>query len=71
MLKEQNLLDVIIIDYLGLITHEINGRRIEPKIAEVTEISRQLKSLARELEVQLLLFLNLIDQLNKEKIKDQ
>ena len=50
-LKEKGKLDVIIIDYLGLITHEVNGRRMEPKAAEVSEISRQLKSLARELDV--------------------
>ena len=51
ILKEKGKLDVILIDYLGLITHEVNGRRLEPKAAEVSEISRQLKSLARELEV--------------------
>ena len=51
ILKEKGKLDVIIIDYLGLITHEVNGRRVENKAMEVSEISRQLKSLARELEV--------------------
>ena len=51
LLKDKGKLDVIVIDYLGLITHEINGRKVEPRAAEVSEISRQLKSLARELDV--------------------
>ncbi|MCZ0717565.1 replicative DNA helicase [Aerococcus kribbianus] len=47
--KEQGQLDLIVIDYLQLI--EGSGRRNENRQQEVSEISRQLKKLAKELEV--------------------
>jgi replicative DNA helicase len=47
-LKREHGLDMIIIDYLQLIT---SGRRTENRQQEVSEISRLLKQLARELEV--------------------
>lgn len=46
-LKREHGLDMIIIDYLQLIT---SGRRTENRQQEVSEISRLLKQLARELE---------------------
>lgn len=47
-LQREHGLDMIIIDYLQLIT---SGRRTENRQQEVSEISRLLKQLARELEV--------------------
>ncbi len=50
-LKQANQLDFIIIDYLQLVTaSDVRGNRQE----EVSKISRQLKTLARELEVPIL-----------------
>ncbi len=46
-LKQQGNLDMVIIDYLQLITHEGKGSRQE----EVAAISRALKILAKELDV--------------------
>ncbi|OWA36751.1 replicative DNA helicase [Saccharibacillus sp. O16] len=50
-LKEKQGLDMIIIDYLQLITGGGRGRRQENRQQEVAEISRTLKQIARELEV--------------------
>ena len=44
-------LDLIIVDYIQLMT---TGRRVDNRVQEVSEISRQLKSLARELNVPVL-----------------
>lgn len=44
-------LDLIVVDYIQLMT---TGRRVENRVQEVSEISRQLKSLARELNVPVL-----------------
>jgi replicative DNA helicase len=49
-LKIENGLDLIIIDYLQL----MEGRSRENRVQEVSEISRFLKSLARELDVPVL-----------------
>jgi replicative DNA helicase len=49
-LKFEKGLDLIIVDYLQL----INGTRMESRVQEVSEISRSLKSLARELDVPVL-----------------
>ncbi len=48
-LKNENGLDLVIIDYLQLITG--NGGRNSNRQLEVSEISRSLKSLARELKI--------------------
>ncbi len=50
-LKEKQGLDMIIIDYLQLIAGGGRGRRQENRQQEVSEISRTLKQIARELEV--------------------
>ncbi|MCA9383331.1 replicative DNA helicase [Candidatus Dojkabacteria bacterium] len=49
-LKVERGLDMIVIDYLQLIT----GRAQESRVQEVSEISRMLKGLARELDVPVL-----------------
>ena len=46
--KAENDLKLVIIDYLGLMTV---GRNIESRQNEISEISRSLKTIARELEV--------------------
>ena len=47
-LKSEHGLDIVIIDYLQLIS---GGKKTESRQQEVSEISRSLKQLARELEV--------------------
>ncbi|MBR0137288.1 MAG: replicative DNA helicase [Erysipelotrichaceae bacterium] len=49
-LKEEQGLDLVVIDYLQLISGNA-GRTFESRQVEVSEISRSLKALARELEV--------------------
>ncbi|MBU5673217.1 replicative DNA helicase [Paenibacillus brevis] len=50
-LKKQEGLGLIVIDYLQLIASSGRGRREENRQQEVSEISRMLKHLARELDV--------------------
>lgn len=47
-LKQQHNLGLIVIDYLQLMT---SGKRVESRQQEVSEFSRQLKLLAKEIEV--------------------
>lgn len=47
-LKQQNDLKMVVIDYLQLMT---SGKRVESRQQEVSEFSRSLKLLAKELEV--------------------
>ena len=47
-LKQQHDLQLIIIDYLQLMT---SGKRVETRQQEISEFSRALKLLAKELEV--------------------
>src|SRR5690606_36652214 len=47
-LKQRNDLKLIVVDYLQLMT---SGKRVESRQQEVSEFSRQLKLLAKELEV--------------------
>ncbi|RXZ84603.1 replicative DNA helicase [Paenibacillaceae bacterium] len=49
MMKREQGLGMILIDYLQLI--RLSGKRMENRQQEVAEISRQLKELARELDV--------------------
>jgi replicative DNA helicase len=56
-LKMEHSLDLIIVDYLQL----IQGRNKESRLQEVSEISRFLKSLARELNIPVLA----LSQLNR------
>ena len=47
-LKQRNDLKLVIVDYLQLMT---SGRRVESRQVEVSEFSRQMKLLAKELDV--------------------
>jgi replicative DNA helicase len=57
-LKQQHNLRLIVVDYLQLMT---SGKRVESSQQEVSEFSRALKLLAKELEVPLIA----ISQLNR------
>ncbi|MDO4909808.1 MAG: replicative DNA helicase [Corynebacterium sp.] len=57
-LKQQHGLDLIVVDYLQLMT---SGKRVESRQQEVSDFSRQLKLLAKELDVPLVA----ISQLNR------
>lgn len=57
-LKQQHDLSLIVIDYLQLMT---SGKRVESRQQEVSEFSRALKLLAKELEVPLIA----VSQLNR------
>ncbi|RZS37676.1 replicative DNA helicase [Herbihabitans rhizosphaerae] len=57
-LKQRNDLKLIILDYMQLMT---SGKRVESRQQEVSEFSRQLKLLAKELEVPVVA----ISQLNR------
>ncbi len=57
-LKQRNDLKLVIVDYLQLMT---SGRKVESRQQEVSEFSRQIKLLAKELEVPVVA----ISQLNR------
>ncbi len=57
-IKKQHNLGLLVIDYLQLMT---SGRRVENRQVEVSEFSRQIKLLAKELEVPIVA----ISQLNR------
>jgi replicative DNA helicase len=58
-LRAQEKVEVIFVDYLGLIGHENNSL---PRHEQISEISRSLKSLARELKIPIVV----LCQLNRE-----
>ena len=53
-LQAKEGIDLIIIDYLQLMHATIGGKRNENRVQEISEISRSLKALARELNVPVL-----------------
>lgn len=53
-LHAEHGIDLIVVDYLQLMQSEIGGKRNENRVQEVSEISRNLKGLARELNVPIL-----------------
>jgi replicative DNA helicase len=57
-LKQQSGLDLVVLDYLQLMS---SGKKVESRQQEVSEFSRQLKLLAKELEVPVIA----ISQLNR------
>src|SRR5258706_508409 len=53
-LQAEHGVDLIIVDYLQLMLATIGGKRNENRVQEISEISRSLKGLARELNVPIL-----------------
>jgi replicative DNA helicase len=53
-LMAEHGIDMIIVDYLQLMQSDMGGKRNENRVQEVSEISRSLKGLARELDVPVL-----------------
>jgi replicative DNA helicase len=53
-LVSEHGVDMIIVDYLQLMQSDMGGKRNENRVQEVSEISRTLKGLARELNVPVL-----------------
>jgi replicative DNA helicase len=53
-LQAEHGVDLIIIDYLQLMQSSVGGKRNENRVQEISEISRNLKGLARELNVPVL-----------------
>jgi replicative DNA helicase len=53
-LHAEHAIDLIIVDYLQLMQATIGGRRNENRVQEISEISRSLKGLARELNIPIL-----------------
>lgn len=53
-LQTQHGIDLIIVDYLQLMQASVGGKRNENRVQEISEISRSLKGLARELNVPVL-----------------
>jgi len=53
-LQAEQGIDMIIVDYLQLMQSSVGGKRTDNRVQEVSEISRNLKGLARELNVPVL-----------------
>ncbi len=53
-LQAERGIDLIVVDYLQLMQSHMGGKRNENRVQEVSEISRNLKGLARELNVPVL-----------------
>ena len=53
-LQAEHGIDLIIVDYLQLMQATVGGKRNENRVQEISEISRSLKGLARELNVPIL-----------------
>jgi replicative DNA helicase len=53
-LQAEHGIDLIIVDYLQLMQATVGGKRNENRVQEISEISRNLKGLARELNVPVL-----------------
>ncbi|MDD4000361.1 MAG: replicative DNA helicase, partial [Bacilli bacterium] len=65
-LKRDNKLDIVIVDYLQLLT---TSRRTSNRVEEVSRISRQLKMMARELQVPVLALSQLSRDIEKREDK--
>lgn len=63
-LKREKGLDLVMVDYLQLMT---SGKKIESRQQEVSEISRNMKIAAKELEVPIIL----LSQLSRDVVKRQ
>jgi len=67
-LKRQKRLDLIIVDYLQLLQGS-NSRRNENRVQEISEITRGLKTLAKELEVPVIALSQLSRQVEHREVK--
>jgi replicative DNA helicase len=68
-MKAKEGLDFIVVDYLQLLTANKQGKRIENRVLELGEISRDLKNLAKELDVPVLAGAQLSRQVENRQIK--
>lgn len=53
-LQTEHGVDLIVVDYLQLMQSSVSGKRNENRVQEISEISRNLKGLARELDIPVL-----------------
>ena len=65
-LKREKGLDLVVVDYIGLMQPSASQMR-ESRQQQISEISRQLKSIAKELEVPVIV----ISQLNRASVKSE
>jgi replicative DNA helicase len=68
-LQAEHPVDLIIVDYLQLMQSSIGGRRNENRVQEISEISRNLKELARELDVPVMALAQLSRQVETRQSK--
>jgi replicative DNA helicase len=68
-LQAEHGIDLIIIDYLQLMQSNVGGKRNENRVQEVAEISRELKGLARELDVPVIALAQLSRTVEQRSVK--
>lgn len=68
-MKAKEGLDFIVVDYLQLLTASKHGKRIDNRVLELGEISRDLKNLAKELDVPVLAGAQLSRQVEQRQVK--
>lgn len=68
-LQAEHSVDLIIVDYLQLMQSSVGGKRNENRVQEISEISRNLKGLARELNVPVMALAQLSRQVESRQSK--
>ena len=68
-LQAEHNIDLIIVDYLQLMQSSVGGKRNENRVMEISEISRNLKGLARELDVPVMALAQLSRQVESRQSK--
>src|SRR5437763_9386741 len=68
-LQAEHSVDLIIVDYLQLMQSSVGGKRNENRVMEISEISRNLKGLARELDVPVMALAQLSRQVESRQSK--
>ena len=68
-LQAEHGIDLIIVDYLQLMQSAVGGKRNENRVMEISEISRSLKGLARELNVPVMALAQLSRQVESRQSK--